>query len=461
MQLLAARLLAPGAGGLSDAVFAGDWAAVGGRQCLGFLARALASVFTGDAAALALPAQALQDVCWEQLHSGHWSSVDVAWRDAYALSTLLVAAATADGPIGGEAAAAAHEARLEAALRQMDLAAMMGGPRFREHVDAAAAAAEAALAAERERRAAADAPAAAPLLLSQLPAPPVALPPGALADPLRILPVVEPPSLEAFMLEYMLAPGGGRPVVIRGAIESWPALTRWQDAAYLERVAGRRTVPVEVGEHYLRDDWGTELMTLGDFLRRHVIGPAGAGGRGPDQQQSAAGGQQQQQQQRAAGEQPAGAAAGQRGQQRRGYLAQHELFSQIPALAADIAAPDYTALGEDGLRSVNAWLGPAGTVTPLHQDPYHNLLAQVVGRKYVRVVSPAHTAALYPHAGGMHTNTSRVDAGAPDAARFPDYAAAPFWECVLQAGDMLYIPPKWWHYVTAVTASFSCSFWWS
>jgi lysine-specific demethylase 8 len=201
-----------------------------------------------------------------------------------------------------------------------------------------------------------------------------------------------------------------------------------------------------VGENYLREDWGTELMTLGDFLRRHVIGA--------DQQQQQPGAQQQQQQQQ---QQQPGAQQG----QRRGYLAQHELFAQIPALAADVAAPDYTALGEDGVRSVNAWLGPAGTVTPLHQDPYHNLLAQVVGRKYVRLISPAHTAAVYPHADGMHTNTSRVDAGAPDPARFPDYAAAPYWECVLQAGDMLYIPPKWWHYVTAVTVSFSCSFWWS
>lgn len=47
---------------------------------------------------------------------------------------------------------------------------------------------------------------------------------------------------------------------------------------------------------------------------------------------------------------------------RRGYLAQHPLFEQIPALARDIAQPEYCILGEGIVRSVNAWFGPAGTV---------------------------------------------------------------------------------------------------
>lgn len=36
-----------------------------------------------------------------------------------------------------------------------------------------------------------------------------------------------------------------------------------------------------------------------------------------------------------------------------------------------------------------------------------------------------------------------------------------FVDCILEEGEMLYIPPKWWHYVRSLTTSFSVSFWWS
>jgi lysine-specific demethylase 8 len=126
----------------------------------------------------------------------------------------------------------------------------------------------------------------------------------------------------------------------------------------------------------------------------------------------------------------------------RGYLAQHPLFDQIPALRSDILTPEYCCLtlmseGESdddeeeevtggaggdgeknggdgstakeldssgnpapqdtagglhkpaagtpkvnpGVQAVNAWFGPAGTVTPLHTDPHHNLLCQVRSRR--------------------------------------------------------------------------------
>lgn len=50
-------------------------------------------------------------------------------------------------------------------------------------------------------------------------------------------------SLETFISDYFLR---DCPVIISGYIDHWPARTKWKDIEYLKRIAGDRTVPVEV-----------------------------------------------------------------------------------------------------------------------------------------------------------------------------------------------------------------------
>ncbi|KAM9392752.1 lysine-specific demethylase 8 isoform 2-T3 [Pholidichthys leucotaenia] len=91
----------------------------------------------------------------------------------------------------------------------------------------------------------------------------------------------------------------------------------------------------------------------------------------------------------------------------------------------------------------------------------HQLFEQVVGSKYIRLYSPEDTDRLYPHQSQLLHNTSQVEVESPDFERFPEFAVAPYLECVLWPGDVLFIPVRHWHYVRSLELSFSVSFWWS
>ena len=55
----------------------------------------------------------------------------------------------------------------------------------------------------------------------------------------------------------------------------------------------------------------------------------------------------------------------------------------------------------------------------------------------------------------------KVDIEDPDYEKYPLFETAIYKECILKAGEMLYIPKKHWHFVKSLSVSFSVSFWWS
>lgn len=57
-------------------------------------------------------------------------------------------------------------------------------------------------------------------------------------------------------------------------------------------------------------------------------------------------------------------------------------------------------------------------------------------------------------------NTSQIDVENIDVDRFPKAVDLPYWEGILEEGEMLYIPAKYWHYIKSLSLSFSVSFWW-
>merc|ERR1712187_993140 len=75
------------------------------------------------------------------------------------------------------------------------------------------------------------------------------------------------------------------------------------------------------------------------------------------------------------------------------YLAQHDLFAQIPELHKFIATPELCQAGK--LSNVSAWLGTGGTITRAHYDSYDNVFVQLIGRKYVRLLAQDQAPLLY------------------------------------------------------------------
>lgn len=260
-----------------------------------------------------------------------------------------------------------------------------------------------------------------------------------------------------------------KPFVLQrhGYVQGWKALSSWASIDYLRSVAGPgRIVPVEVGKDYRTEEWTQRLMTWDSFLEsldfpEHPAQP----------------------------------------QNEVLYLAQHNLLMQFPALEGDIGIPEYVYAcpdppscypaykppgNADGLV-INVWLGPRGTISPAHTDPFFNCYAQVVGRKTVWLAPPDVSDLMYsfdtstsdtadkshnPAANATEPsmcNTSRVDV-------FPDSAEAEqasrdafprFWKevpqkamCVtLAPGDVLFFPPGWWHAMRSEETSFSVSMW--
>jgi hypothetical protein len=105
------------------------------------------------------------------------------------------------------------------------------------------------------------------------------------------------------------------------------------------------------------------------------------------------------------------------------------------------------------------WLGPAGTVTPLHCDYDDNIFAQIWGTKRILLSPPHHDAFLYPREANAILFGSPFDPDAPDFVKFPLARNATIIECVVNPGDLLHVPAGWYHQVRALTFSLSANRW--
>lgn len=110
-----------------------------------------------------------------------------------------------------------------------------------------------------------------------------------------------------------------------------------------------------------------------------------------------------------------------------------------PCWRFDAVSRKYPPLG------FGLFLSPRGAVTRLHCDAYCSdaVLCQIYGRKDCR---------LFPPATVFHPRSEP-----PDTSNFPADTAE-CWHATLVAGEVLFIPHRWYHEVTSLETSISLTF---
>jgi len=108
------------------------------------------------------------------------------------------------------------------------------------------------------------------------------------------------------------------------------------------------------------------------------------------------------------------------------------------------------------------WIGgPLRTQT--HNDRDHNLACVIAGRRRFVLFPPEQVSNLYVGPLDNPPPLSLVDPEAPDLDRFPRYAEAvgharAAW---LEPGDALFMPKYWWHHVTSLGEfNAMANYWW-
>ncbi|HVC92377.1 MAG TPA: cupin-like domain-containing protein [Pirellulales bacterium] len=225
------------------------------------------------------------------------------------------------------------------------------------------------------------------------------------------------PPRDAFLRDFYAA---NRPVVITGAMDDWPALGKWAPA-YLRGRFGNRTVEVQASRganprYEVDSQRHRRQMPFSEFIDL-VVG----GGPTNDHYMTA-------------------------NNNSRNFESLSELWDDI------VQIPEYL----DGSAKARGflWFGPAGTITPLHHDLTNNFMAQVYGRKLVKLV-PACDIGYVANEFHCYTN---VDAEKVDWRRFPQYRQARVIDVVIGPGELLFLPVGWWHYVRALDVSITVSF---
>jgi len=216
-----------------------------------------------------------------------------------------------------------------------------------------------------------------------------------------------------------------QPVVITGVMDDWKAMQRWSPDYFAQHLADAELV-VSTSDEDLPDDGPITPALLNRMriikmkMREYLVRMEE--------------------------------------RNRRFYASGVPLKPHLPMLLDDIQFPQYRESGSSA--SPRMWLG-AGVIGPLHYDTTANLHGIVYGGKRFTLFHPRQLPLLYPCSMFSKIPTmSEASLTNPDYARFPRLRRAKPVIVDLVPGDLLFLPPGWWHQVNTPSPTISIDFPW-
>lgn len=128
--------------------------------------------------------------------------------------------------------------------------------------------------------------------------------------------------------------------------------------------------------------------------------------------------------------------------------------NEFPTISDDFKIPDL--FDESQFFSSVLRIGSAGVQVWTHYDVMDNILVQVKGKKRVVLFNPSDAPFMY-----LDGDKSEVmDIDQPDLIKYPKFKLATRYECILEPGDILFIPALWFHNTLAISYGVNINLFW-
>lgn len=144
-----------------------------------------------------------------------------------------------------------------------------------------------------------------------------------------------------------------------------------------------------------------------------------------------------------------------------GMLHNHAyLYEELPFFDPT-KGPSLTVVKVNEHRGINCRFGMTGVTAEAHYDGHNNFIAVLGGQRRYILAHPSQceNMELYPigHPSARHSriNWSNANYNWRDSER--PFAQAQVNEVVLQAGDLLFLPTYWFHFIVSLNTNYQCN----